>query len=267
MKRVYTEEQRKFFEEFVPGHSGVEIVEEFNRRFNTEITYQKVRSYMKNHNLKNGLKHYKSPKGESKVFPKEITDFIIANNYGKTAIEIMELVNAEFKTDYKINQIKAFRKNHKLVSGVKGQFQKGHVPWLKGKKGLHFPGTEKTWFKKGQVPLSHKEIGTEVVDKQGYHKIKIAEPNKWKFKHIMEWEKHNGKIPAGCNIVFKDNNKDNTDISNLMLVTKAEHVIMNNKGLRFDNAELTEKGLLIAKLKKRTSELQKEMKNAENSKS
>lgn len=211
--------------------------------------------------------YYKSPKGESKVFSKEITDFIIANNYGKTAIEIMELVNAEFKTDYKINQIKAFRKNHKLVSGIKGQFQKGHVPWLKGKKGLHFPGTEKTWFKKGQIPINHKEIGTEVIDKGGYHKIKVAEPNKWKFKHIMEWEKHNGKIPDGCNIVFKDNNKDNIDITNLMLVTKAEHAIMNNKGLRFGNAELTEKGLLIAKLKHKTSELSKEMKNAENTKS
>lgn len=267
MKKVYTDEQRKFFEKFAPGHSGVEIVEEFNRRFNTEITYQKVRSYMKNHNLKNGLQHYKSPKGESKVFPKEITDFIIANNYGKTAIEITELVNAEFKTDYKINQIKAFRKNHYLISGISGKFEKGHVSSNKGKKGLYIPGSEKGWFKKGQRPPNWQPVNTEIVDTQGYHKIKIAEPNKWKFKHIMEWEKHNGKIPDGCNIVFKDNNKDNIDITNLMLVTKAEHVIMNNKGLRFDNAELTEKGLLIAKLKHKTSELSRGMKNAEKSNS
>lgn len=266
MKRVYTDEQRQFLKDFIPGRTSKEVVEEYNKRFGGEMTVVKLRSYKKNNHILSGT-HYRAPKGESKVFPKEITDFIIANNYGKTAVEILELVNDEFKTDYKINQIKAFRKNHKLVSGIKGQFQKGHVPWLKGKKGLHFPGTEKTWFKKGQIPLNHKEIGTEVIDKEGYHKIKIAEPNVWKFKHIMEWEKHNGEIPDGCNIVFKDNNKDNVDISNLMLVTKAEHAIMNSKGLRFENAELTEKGLLIAKLKHKTSELSKEMKNAENSNS
>lgn len=266
MNRVYTDEQRKFFTDYVPGHTEIEIVKEFNRRFAADITISKVRGYKRNNGLKSGT-HKGTPKGPSKIFPKEVYDFIFENNKGKTAVEITNLVNAEFKTDFKINQIKAFRKNHKLVSGITGQFQKGHVPWLKGKKGLHFPGSEKTWFKKGQLPLNHKEIGTEVIDKEGYHRIKIAEPNKWKYKHIMNWEKHNGKIPAGCIIVFKDNNKDNVDISNLMMVTRAEHAIMNNKGLRFDNAELTEKGLLIAKLKHKTSELSREMKNAENSNS
>lgn len=257
MKRVYTDEQRQFFADYVPGHTEIEIVKEFNRRFAADITISKVRGYKKNNGLKSGT-HKETPKGESKVFPKEITDFIIANNYGKSTIEITALVNAEFKTDYKINQIKAFRKNHKLISGISGQFQKDHVPWIKGKKGLHFPGAEKTWFKKGQVPLNHKEIGTEVIDKNGYHKIKIAEPNKWKSKHIIVWEEHNGKVPEGCNIIFTDGNKDNCDISNLMCITRAENAIMNNQGLRSESVELTKTGLVIAKLKHRISEVQKE---------
>lgn len=262
MKRVYTDEQRKFFEDYVPGHTGLEIVEEFNRRFNAEITYQKIRSYMKNNNLKNGLQHHKAPKGESKVFPKEITDFIIQNNYGKTAIEIMELVNEVFKTDYKINQIKAFRKNHNLISGISGQFKKGHVSPNKGKKGLYFPGSEKGWFKKGNRPSCWQPVNTEVVDSQGYHKIKVAEPNKWRFKHIMEWEKHNGKVPENCNIIFKDNNKDNCNVSNLLCITKAEHAIMNHQNLRSESPEITETGLALAKLKHKVSELQKGVKNA-----
>ena len=266
MKRVYTEEQRQFLKDFIPGRTSKEVIEEYNKRFRAEMTFVKLRSYKKNNHVFSG-NHYVPPKGESKVFPKEITDFIIANNYGKTAVEITELVNAEFKTDYKINQIKAFRKNHKLISGISGQFTKGHVSANKGHKGYCPPGSEKGWFQKGHIPHNKLKLGTEVIDKNGYHKIKIGEPNKWEFKHIMEWEKHNGKIPDGCNIVFKDNNKDNVDISNLMLVTKAEHAIMNNKGLRFDNAELTEKGLLIAKLKHKTSELSKEMKNAKNNNS
>ena len=262
MNRAYTDEQRKFFTDYVPGHTEIEIVKEFNRRFAADITISKVRSYKKNNGLKSGT-HKGTPKGESKVFPKEITDFIIANNYGKTTIEIMDIVNTEFKTDFKINQIKAFRKNHKLVSGITGQFQKGNVPWTKGKKGLHFPGSEKTWFKKGQIPLSHKEIGTEVIDKNGYHKIKIAEPNKWKFKHIMEWEKHNGKVPEGCFISFKDGDHRNCGIDNLMCITKAEHAILNHQKMRSSSPELTETGLVIAKLKHKTSELSKEMKGCQ----
>lgn len=257
MKKVYTDEQRQFLKDFIPGQTSKEVVAEYNKRFGGEMTVEKLRSYKNNHHILSG-KHYGPPKGESKVFPKEITDFIIANNYGKTTIEIMELVNAEFKTDYKKNQIRAFRKNHKLDSGITGQFHKGHVPWLKGKKGLHFPGTEQTWFKKGQVPLNHKEIGTEVIDNNGYHKIKIGEPNVWKFKHIIVWEEHNGKVPKGCIIIFTDGNKDNCDISNLMCITRAENAIMNNQGLRSESAELTVTGLAIAKLKHRISEIQKE---------
>lgn len=257
MNRVYTDEQRKFFTDYVPGHTEIEIVKEFNRRFAADITISKVRGYKKNNGLKSGT-HKGTPKGESKVFPKEITDFIIANNYGRTTIEITKLVNTEFKTDFKINQIKAFRKNHKLVSGITGQFQKGNIPWTKGKKGLHFPGAEKTWFKKGQLPLNHKEIGTEIIDNNGYHKIKIGEPNVWKFKHIIVWEEHNGKVPEGCNIIFSDGNKDNCDISNLMCITRAENAIMNKQGLRSESVELTKTGLVIAKLKHRISEVQKE---------
>lgn len=257
MKKVYTDEQRKFFEEFVPGHTEIEIVKEFNRRFAADITITKVRGYKKNNGLKSGT-HKGTTKGESKVFPKEITDFIIANNYGKSTIEIMALVNAEFKTDYKINQIKAFRKNHKLISGISGQFTKGHVSANKGRKGYCPPGSEKGWFQKGHVPHNHLKLGTEIIDINGYHKIKIGEPNVWKFKHIIIWEEHNGKAPEGYNIIFADGNKDNCDISNLMCITRAENAIMNNQGLRSESVELTKTGLAIAKLKHRISEVQKE---------
>ena len=36
----YTEEEKAFLAEFVPGHSYKEIAEEFNRRFLTTITEQ-----------------------------------------------------------------------------------------------------------------------------------------------------------------------------------------------------------------------------------
>ena len=46
--------------------------------------------------------------------------------------------------------------------------------------------------------------GTEVMTTDGYLKIKIAEPNVWRFKHIIEWEKYHGEVPEGMLISFKD---------------------------------------------------------------
>lgn len=60
--------------------------------------------------------------------------------------------------------------------------------------------------------------------------IKVKDPNKWKLKHRVVWEESNGKIPAGMNLVFRDNNPLNTKLDNLMLVTKAENMEMNNIG-------------------------------------
>jgi hypothetical protein len=266
MRRVYTEEQQEFFAEYVPGHTAKEIVEEYNRRFNSDITLEKVRAYKKNHGLISGTPKG-TPKGPSRTFPKEVYDFIFENNRGKTAVEITNLVNEKFRTNYKLAQIKTFRKNHSLISGLTGQFLKGNIPQNKGLKGWYNPGCEKGWFKKGHHALNKAELGTEVVNKFGYHRVKIGEPNVWKFKHLLVWEEHNGKVPKGCLIIFADGNKDNCDISNLRCITQTENVIMNRYDLRAESAELTEIGLSIAKLKHKTSELSKEMKSAENSNS
>ena len=257
MRAVYTEEQKKFFRDFVPGHKGIEITEEFNRRFNACITYKQVRSYMKNNKLNNGAPKG-NEKGQSRVFPREVQKFITAQNPGRTAVELTALVNSHFQTNYTLAQLKAFRKNHRLVSGLTGRFEKGHPNLNKGRKGICFPGSEKGWFKKGQTPYNHLSVGTEIIDTQGYLKVKIAEPNVWKFRHIMEWEKAHGEVPAGCNIIFKDGNKLNCNPENLECVERAVHGIMNLHGLRFDSAILMDTGIAIARLKHKASELSKE---------
>lgn len=71
----YTEEERRFFEEYVPGHSHREIHQEFCRRFGS-ITLGRVRSYINNHNLNTGRTGY-FPKGhvpanKGKKMPAEV---------------------------------------------------------------------------------------------------------------------------------------------------------------------------------------------------
>ena len=181
-------------------------------------------------------------------YPEYVREFLIKNNAGKSAREITELLNSTFGTDYTAKGIKGLRARMHLVSGLTGHFEKGHIPANKGKKGYCAPGSEKGWFKKGQIPHNHVPVGTEVMTTDGYLKIKIAEPKQWRFKHIMEWEKYNGKVPEGCMISFKDGDHYNCSIENLMCITKAENAILNHQKLRAESAEQTETAVILAKL-------------------
>ena len=73
-------------------------------------------------------------------------------------------------------------------------------------------------------------------------------------KHIIVWEEHNGKVPEGYVIIFADRNHRNTAIENLRLVTQGELAILNQRGLIKESPELTESGILIAKIIKKISE-------------
>lgn len=42
--------------------------------------------------------------------------------------------------------------------------------------------------------------------------------------HVYMWSKYNGKIPKGNQIHHKDENKNNNEISNLLCMTRAEHL-------------------------------------------
>lgn len=258
MKR-YTEEHRAFFLTFIPGHTSDEVAAEFNRRFDIKVTPSKVKSYKANRRIKSGTKKGRA-KGESDLFPRNIRDFIRANNAGKTAQQMMELLNNTFGSDYSVGQIKAIRGRMHLKSGLTGGFVKGHIPANKGKKGVCAKGCEKTWFKKGHKPYNRVPAGTEVMSTAGYLKIKIAEPNVWRFKHLIVWEKYHGKVPKGCCISFKNGDRYDCSIENLMCITRAEHAILNHEGMRSSSPELTETALVLAKVKHKIREIEKEQK-------
>lgn len=176
--------------------------------------------------------------------------FIETYAWGHSYKEITDEFNERFNTNIRVSQIGDYLQNHKIMTGRTGRFEKGHIP---ANKGTHAGGWKPTQFKKGHVPSNHQPVGTESVRRnykknQEYVYVKVAEPNKWKMKHIVTWEKHNGPIPKGKVIIFLDGNSLNTDIANLMLIDRAIHVIMNHMGLRQDNPEGTEAAIRVAKL-------------------
>lgn len=182
------------------------------------------------------------------TYPQEVKDFIQKNVKGRKSTELTIFINETFGTNYGVNHIKAYMKNHGLKNGLDTKFKKGHEPQNKGKKGVYASGSEKGWFKKGQKPVNHKPVGSERIDRDGYVLIKTKEPNVWDLKHRVVWREHHGEIPKDQVVIFLDSNTLNTDISNLALITRSELKIMNQQGLKNTNAALTETGVFIARL-------------------
>ena len=110
------------------------------------------------------------------------------------------------------------------------RFQKGRTPENKGKRVSPevYEKMSSTMFKKGHTPANHREVGSERINKDGYIEIKVAEPNRWRLKHRLIWEQHNGIIPEGCNVQFKNHNTQDCRIENLYLISRAEQIAKEN---------------------------------------
>lgn len=245
--RLYRPEHHEWLASFIPGHTCVEVAEEFNKRFEMQITPEKVKAYKTNHHIKSNTRHCRA-KWSGPLWTKEMADFVIANNKGKTHKEMAELVSKTFHKEINAAQIKAIRGRLKIDSGLTGRFEKGHVPPNKGRKGFCSPGSEKGWFQKGHRPWNHNEVGDEAWTTDGYLKVKIAEPNKWKMKHILEWEKVNGPIPEGKMLTFLNGDHADCRPENLALITNAENLTMNHLKVRSPDPEATRAGITVAKL-------------------
>lgn len=191
-------------------------------------------------------------------FPLEVRDFIAKHNKGRSAKELTESINSNFKTFYTVEQIKSYRSRNHLNSGLTGRFERGHLPHNKGKHTGSYPGMEATQFKKGHTPKNHRPVGSERATRDGYLERKVAEPNVWRCVHVLNWEAVNGPVPPGCTLIFKDRDRTNCDLSNLLLVTRAELARLNQKGLISTNPECTEVGLYIARLIQAKSKRKKE---------
>jgi len=189
-------------------------------------------------------------------YTKEEIEFITKNVIGVGNNELAELVNKKFNLNLTSVQVTTFKKNRGLKSGLDGRFKKGEKVWNKGMKGLQIGGKE-TQFKKGQTPINYREVGSERINVDGYTEIKVADPNRWRAKHVVVWENEKGSVPNGHVILFGDRNRLNVDIDNLILVSRKQLVTLNKHNLIKHDADLTKSGILVADIFSRLSQLKK----------
>lgn len=192
-------------------------------------------------------------------YTQEQKDFIGSICEGLTVDEILEKFIERFGVEVTKSSIKGimYRNNFKNhMQGFETRFKKGQEAWNKGKKGL-FLGCEETWFKKGNQPPSYKPIGSEAVS-EGTILIKIDEPNVWVKKHRYVWEQAHGPIPDGMVVRFKDGNRMNVTLDNLLLVSRRvcssvvkRGIEQEDPGLNVTVHKLAELDLTIKDIKKR----------------
>lgn len=188
--------------------------------------------------------------------------FILDNYKGRYNQELADLFNQKFNTNITSRMIKSYKANNKLNSGLTGKFRKGQTPHNKGKKMPKevYEKVKHTMFAKGNVPPNHRPVGSERISKDGYIEVKVAEPNKWRLKQRVVYEEAKGKIPEGCTIIFLDGNKRNFNIDNLRCITRSELLYLNCNGLNNSN-EITETGILMARLDRTKNKKKQELKD------
>jgi hypothetical protein len=178
-------------------------------------------------------------------------------------IEIADMLNMNVctvsrivkKYDLKIGE-KVLQRREEIKK--KSQFNKGQISHNKGKKMPSdvYERVKNTMFKPGQIPYNSKPIGYEricPVDKILFIKISERGPMVSKSRYI--WEQHNGPIPKGSVVSFKDGNRLNCDIDNLFLTTQEDIMLRNSL---HNHPELRDVNKLIKKLKKRIQDAEKQ---------
>ena len=168
----------------------------------------------------------------------------VAELYQKYPLKIIASI-----TEIPYNQLKWLINNRKLLSGRTCKFQKGFIPWNKGKRYKNLNNCTK--YKSGNIPHNTKPEGYQTIrkDKRGvpYYFLKFR--GRIDYKHRIIWELAHGAIPEGYLVVFVDGDTMNCTIENLMIISKTENIRRN--GNRVKAAETLRKIYRREKVRKK----------------
>lgn len=250
-RQAYTDEHIEYLKAITPGRYNDEITKMFNEKFGTNKTETAIQTVRQRNGIKSTVPKVKTQyTSEQLDYLRKLCDEGLFNN------EITRRFNERFGTNKTERAIKSIRGKYKINTSARNQWEKGHTPWNKGLKG--YMGPNETSFKKGEIPPNYLPVGSERVTADGYIEIKIEDPNVWKGKHILIWEKHNGPVPEGHCIIFGDGDRQNLDIGNLICVSRGQLLKLNQHGLIKNDADLTRTGVMIVDLQSKINERKKE---------
>lgn len=268
----YPPEVHEFVKTWARKLRDQELAKACNEKFGTSFTAKSMKSFRGNHGYRNYLPQSLSSEEYWKYqtrWPQGMYEYIRDNSWGVSSKEMAELVNKKFGTNFTQSWVKSFRQRHGIKSGLTGWYQKGHAPGTKGKTleeiCKHDPEklarVKATQFKKGSRPANELPVGSIVISADGYQLRKKRMEGtlweRWELLHRAVWEDNNGPIPDGMIVTFKDGNKLNCDISNLMLISKGENCTLTRLGLRSEDPDLTETAVYMIRLKQKAGKIRR----------
>lgn len=227
MRRVWTKEMEDKLKELYPKTDNRELSKIFG------LTILSVRSKASELGLKKTIRTRNWTTSEIEVLKNIYSDNdnnFLVSYFGRTIESIYNKAHTlglKKSAEY-ISKAKLIWSEHVREVGKEYRFKKGMISWNKGIKG--YMGANVTSFKKGQLPKCYLPVGTESEDRDGYVKIKIADPNIWELKHRVIWKERFGSIPDKHAVIFIDGNKRNFDLTNLVLVHRRDLLYFNRHG-------------------------------------
>ena len=268
----YPPEVHEFVKDWCQKLRDKDLANACNKEFGTHFTEQSIKAFRGNHGYRNYMT--KKPAGEEywkwqTRWPKGMFEYIRDNSWGVSSKEMAERVNELFGTDFTPSRMKVFRAKWHVRSGITGWYQKGHTPGTKGKTLEEICGHDpeklarvrQTQFKPGRRPENEKPIGTIVINKDGYKirkkQMEGEQWERWEFLHRAVWEEHNGPVPEGMIVSFKDSDRLNCDIDNLMLISRGEASALTRLNYRFDDPDLTMAALGVVRLRQPAKKIRK----------
>jgi len=266
IRRTYSPEVKQFILEHYKGIRTRELARITNEAMGTDFDFNRMRAYLRNHCLRNGMTTAKLPNEitHNQIFLPHMLDWLRENCTGISNKELAELFNRKFGMNVTPKQIAGVKKNHSFSSGLTGRFEKGCNSPTKGKKISDFMTPEQQeifksyQFQKGKEALNKLPVGS--IRKNGkYLIIKTTDQyetqkENWELYHRWVWQQAHGPLKPGEIVIFRDNNPMNCDLDNLRVIDRRINLLMNRNKRKSIIPEITDSAIELSKLEVRIKE-------------
>ena len=163
-------------------------------------------------------------------YDKEFENYIRENAHKYTKEELRQLIQDNFNLSLSSDALRRYINRHKLNKTID--------------------------YRKYNARHVYKSpVGTEKITNDGVF-IKVAQPDIWRRKSRVMYEKyHNCKLNDDDYIIFLNQNNNDFSKDNLVKSNRKEIAYLHNKDMFSKKAELTQLGLLTAKLMIKAKEI------------
>lgn len=123
----WKDEYTEYMHEICPGRLTPEVTRLLNEKFGTTYTKTQIGEVRRRLGLPVGKVY------QGKLLTKEQHDYLVSIQKNKISRDVANEMNQKFSLSLTEKQIKSYRRNNNLHSGLTGRFEKGQTPHNKGK--------------------------------------------------------------------------------------------------------------------------------------